>query len=316
MADGRGDVWVSAPFGAKIEPPPPWSASGAEPGTAPATFAEAAGTTAGGTEAAGTTAGGAEAASLPSPPGRTDRPVPAFAPVPPPPLFRQPTGPRRWDPDGQAPARSASEVPRGAGDALPAGGAGHVASVAPTAEPTVPAGTAGPSSSPPSGTGVSLELTQAQLDRLLALLERPVAVPGPLTPTPPAPPMPPAPSVAAAPPAPPGTPVDEWQAALRQARREAEEARAVAVEMHRRLLNATVDQERERYRQEGVPPELLDLAEPLLRAETGDHLDIGAIARRMLDFVRDHCAGGSAARPPDVQRLVARWEREQGPPDR
>ncbi len=100
---------------------------------------------------------------------------------------------------------------------------------------------------------------------------------------------------------------------MRRARQEAQEARAVAVEMHRRLVNSTVEQERERYRLDGVPPELLDLAEPLLRAEAGDRLDAGTLVRHMLDFVRDRYGVTAGHRGPDIDLLVARWEREHGP---
>ncbi|MHB1585348.1 MAG: hypothetical protein ACYC0E_16545, partial [Acidimicrobiales bacterium] len=113
-------------------------------------------------------------------------------------------------------------------------------------------------------------------------------------------------------PAPPA-PTDEWQEALRQARQEAEEARAVAIEMHRRLVNVTVEQERERYRLAGVPPELLDVAQPLLRAGAGDRVDGGAVARAMLDFVRDRYGGDADHPPPDVDRLLARWDRPRRP---
>jgi hypothetical protein len=139
---------------------------------------------------------------------------------------------------------------------------------------------------------VSLALSPDQLRRLLELLERPVAVPCPL---------------AAGPLTAPPSPADEWQEALRRARQEADQARAVAIEMHRRLVNVTVEAERERYRLDGVPTELLDLADPLLRAEAGDAVDAGAVARRMLDFVRDRYGADTDQPPPDVECRPARF---------
>jgi len=266
-ADGRGDVWVSAPFGGRIEPPPPWLPDDEPP--------------------------------TPAPTGRGG-PVPAFAPVPAPPPFRQPNGPRRRDPAVPAGPKPVVTADPAADRVDPPATGSSAPGTAPptTARPTTAPGAEGSPAPRAAGT-VNLALDPDQLARLLELLERPVAVPGPL-------------AAAGTLPAPPA-PADEWQEALRRARQEAEEARAVAIEMHRRLVNATVEQERERYRLDGVPPELLDLAEPLLRAGAGDQVDAGAVARRMLDFVRDRYGVDAGQPPADVDRLLARWEALGGP---